>query len=663
LENQTEKYAASQTIYRNILIILFLLELNHPYDGEEVRVAVKDNITTNNGKTTCASKFLENYISPFSASVVSNLQLSAPIFLQGKTNMDEFGMGSHSTNSYFGPVRNIPPFSDFSAGGSSGGSAAIVAAGARNAALGTDTGGSVRLPAAYTGIFGFKPSYGLISRLGVVPYANSLDTVGILARTPKGIRKVFDIARRYKAGDPTCPEPAVQKRLSTSIHYHNFAEGKPTLESRLKKLRIGVPLEYNIEELEDTVRQAWTATLKKLEADGHEIVPVSLPSTKQALSAYYVIAAAEASSNLAKYDGIRYGTRGEEQKTTASTESPEFFDEETTLEASSTSESTPSGNSDVLYAPTRGANFGPEVQRRILLGAYTLSSTAMDNYFLQAQRVRRLVQNDFDRVFAMPNPLHDEKHFDLSDMPEILPEGVDFDKTGPKQVDVLIVPTAPTRPPKLEHVMDGSHGVEKELEGFMVDVLTVPASLAGLPACSVPIHVSIPRPHRLRAQGEAAETAKQDPLGEDLAESGQSYPEPVQLPPPHVGIQVIGQYWDDGLVLGVSSLLENLEMVGGENNRYLRQKFMMRQTLDAEHLKKAEEKSSEWLRMSRDVRKEKTLRKENNKKSREAQKERKAEEGGESKKGEKDKRGGNTKKAEESTKAGESKEGERTKEI
>ena len=384
-------------------------------------------------------------------------------------------MGSHTQNSYFGGVksadsRNGVPLSP---GGSSGGSAVAVAADECWAALGTDTGGSVRLPAAYTGVVGFKPSYGLISRWGVIQYANSLDTVGVLARSTQDARALFNVLDQYDAQDPTSLPASVRKRIQASRR------------STTNSLRIGIPLEYNIHEHSPAIRAAYKSTLLRLCGQGHTLHPVSLPTTRQALSAYYVLAPAEASSNLAKYDGIRYGHR-----TTGSDASPK-------------------GNLP-LYAKTRGEAFGPEVQRRILLGAYTLSSEAIGNYFIQAQKVRRLVQRDFDRVFASTNPLLDAT-------------GHPMQQTGPV-IDVLLTPTAPTLPPTLAEVAQQS-----PVESYMNDVFTVPASLAGLPAASVPV----PLPEEVNAGMEDSEVAT-------------------------AGMQVIAQFGDDEMVLRAAEIVEEM---------------------------------------------------------------------------------------------------------
>ena len=440
----------------------------------------------------------------------------------GKTNLDEFGMGSHSTNSALGPVaqdsqgrggKNTEGSGPFSAGGSSGGSAVAVADGEAMVALGTDTGGSVRLPAAYTGVVGFKPSYGMLSRYGVIPYANSLDTVGLLSRSVDEIAKlivgdgnVAGLWAEHDPKDPTSLSAAARKRCAAGREGYRILptkqptnKTKDTPETLLSGIKFGLPLEYNISELDPAIRTAWAETASLLQTLGARIVPVSLPSTRHALSAYYVIAPAEASSNLAKYDGVRYGTN----KTNH-----------------------PGDKDAVLYSAVRGAGFGPEVKRRILLGSYTLSSEAMDNYFIQAQKVRRLVRRDFDRAFVLDNPLlgggreeeindHDTT-FDLSDLPEDIPME---NKFGPTQVDFLLCPTAPTLAPLLEDVVDqgGEGDGKKVVDAYMNDVFTVPASLAGLPAVSIPVTV-----------------------GGTKTGAGSA------------GLQLIGQYWDDARLLKVA---------------------------------------------------------------------------------------------------------------
>jgi aspartyl-tRNA(Asn)/glutamyl-tRNA(Gln) amidotransferase subunit A len=411
-------------------------------------------------------------------------------------------MGSHSTHSFFGPVSNALPFDKFSAGGSSGGSAAAVASGQCSVALGTDTGGSVRLPAAYTGVIGFKPSYGAISRWGVVPYANSMDTVGIIASDITSIKQAFYKAHQHDPQDPTSLSTKTWQRLigrlkrAENREARNRAGKLHKRDSMAKEhyldmfgVRIGVPLEYNITELEPGVLQAWNDCLVSLQDRGATIVPISLPNTKHALSAYYVLAPAEAASNLSKYDGVRYGTR----------------------------DGLADGGDGVLYSRTRGDGFGDEVKRRILLGSYTLSSEAVDNYFLKAQKVRRLVQRDFDRIFAIPNPLRPPQQFDLSDMDESI---LLSNKLGPTQVDYIICPTAPTLPPTLDDVSKRT-----PVDTYMNDVFTAPASLAGIPAISIPF----PIPEKFRSKGK----------------------------PSFAGMQIIGQYASDYALIKTVEVLVN----------------------------------------------------------------------------------------------------------
>lgn len=445
---------------------------------------MKDNISTIGSTTTCASGSLKDYKSPYDATIVEWLGEREPDRWL-KTNMDEFGMGSHSQFSHFGPVKSGSVKQAFrSPGGSSGGTAVLVANHTAGVGIGTDTGGSVRLPASYCAIVGFKPSYGAIPRYGVVPYANSLDTVGLMTKTITKMRRIYEKPSMMydDSRDPTSPTLSSRQRYAKNV---NRASSYMPKDQRLGKLKIGVPAEYHVKELSEYVRLAWIGVLKKLQSAGHTIVPISIPSTKYALSAYYVLAAAEAASNLAKYDGVRYGSRGPDND----------------------------ADNGVLYAATRGEGFGEEVKRRILLGNYTLSSEAIDNHFIQAQKVRRLVQRDFDRVFATDNPLHDRKQFDMSEMDE----SIDLEsKLGPAQVDVIVCPTSSSLAPKVDDLKR-----LRPLEAYTTDVLTVPASLAGLPALSVPVKI----PFVTKESGIRA------------------------------GMQIIGQYWDDQLVLKVGELV------------------------------------------------------------------------------------------------------------
>ncbi|OTA61462.1 amidase signature enzyme [Hypoxylon sp. EC38] len=466
-------------------------EVRSENNEDLINLAVKDNIAAQGFTTTCASNILTGNKIPFDATIVRQLRdLNSKVI--GKSGMDEFGMGTHSTTSAFETIRNVCGLEKYSAGGSSGGSAVVVKKGEADLALGTDTGGSVRMPAAYTGIVGFKPSYGMLSRWGVVPYANSLDTVGLLARTVDPIGKVIvgnGLYREHDPNDPTSLPPQVRNRCTAERT--GYERWDATQKSIIQGMTFGIPVEYNIEELDPRIRQGWLMAAQKIEELGGRVVPVSLPSTRNALSAYYVIAPAEAASNLSKYDGIRYGKRDTEH-------------------ASDSYEG-------ILYAKTRDTGFGIEVKRRILLGSYTLSSEAMNNYFIQAQKVRRLVKRDFDRVFKLSNPLEDQQPFDLSDMEDTVQLE---NKLGPAQVDFLLCPTAPTTPPLLKDVMK-----QTPLDSYMNDVLTVPASLAGLPAISVPMDIPV------------------DPNNDEekLLSFG--------------GLQFIGQYWDDARLLSVASHL------------------------------------------------------------------------------------------------------------
>jgi len=446
-------------------------------------LAVKDNIDTRDMKTTAASKFLRQHEPPSDATIVQQLRDRGAVIV-GKTNMDEFGMGSHSTNSHFGPVLNPNfPGTARSPGGSSGGSAVAVRLGEALVALGTDTGGSIRLPAAYTGVFGYKPSYGMLSRNGVIKYADSLDTVGLLASSAEVLfHTVFTskLAWEHDEKDSTSLSPASRARclgdpdaLLQNVH-------KAVRTSSGANLTIGIPQDYFIEQLDPLIRDAWERAEQALHNWGARIVPVELPSTQSALSAYYVLAPSEAASNLARYDGQRYGTKG-------------------------------LGS----YSEIRGEHFGREVQNRVLMGTFSLSSGKMDNYFLKAAKVRGLVRRDFDRVFALPNPLYEVEAFDLSEMPDRVELQ---DKKGPAQVDFLLCPTAPTFPPRIEDVKK-----QDPTDSYMNDVFTVPASLAGLPAISVPVQV------------------------EGTEETG-----------PVTGLQLIGQAWDDARLLLLAGRLYDL---------------------------------------------------------------------------------------------------------
>ncbi len=321
-----------------------------------IPIAIKDNICTEGRPTTCASKILENFHPPFSAHVIELLE-SADAIVIGKTNLDEFAMGSSTENSGFAITRN-PWDTERAPGGSSGGSAAAVAAGLAPWALGSDTGGSVRQPASFCGVVGLKPTYGRVSRWGLVAFASSLDQIGPITRTVADAALLLRIIAPPDKRDSTCAQEPVPD-------YPVEAE-KP-----VEGLRIGVPEEYFGEGLESAVERSVRAALEVFEGLGVEVVEVSLPHTEYAVATYYIVATAEASSNLARYDGVQYGYR--------SPKPPEDIVD--------------------MYSYTRAEGFGDEVKRRIMLGTYALSSGYYDAYYLKAQKVRALIKQDFDTVF------------------------------------------------------------------------------------------------------------------------------------------------------------------------------------------------------------------------------------------------------------------------
>jgi len=318
-----------------------------------IPVAIKDNISTKGIQTTCASKILTGYVPPYDAHVIERLKDAGAVII-GKTNMDEFAMGTSTETSFYGPTRN-PWDPDRVPGGSSGGSAAAVAGGDVPLALGSDTGGSVRCPASFCGVVGLKPTYGVISRYGLISYANSLEQIGPFATTVRDVAKLFDVIAGYDARDST----SVDKEVNYSSALKNDVRG----------LKIGVPEEYFGEGTDENVNKAVWNAIHKLEDLGATRIEVKMPHTKYALSAYYIIAMSEASSNLARFDGMRYGLRTEDS------------DWHTT------------------FSQVRAAGFGDEVKRRILLGTYALSAGYHDKYYLKALKVRTLIKQDFELAF------------------------------------------------------------------------------------------------------------------------------------------------------------------------------------------------------------------------------------------------------------------------
>jgi aspartyl-tRNA(Asn)/glutamyl-tRNA(Gln) amidotransferase subunit A len=319
-------------------------------------IAIKDNMVMRGVRTTAGSRILSNYKPPYTASAVQRLEAAGAVII-GKTNLDEFAMGSSTENSAFGPVKN-PWDKTRVPGGSSGGSAVAVAAGMAMAALGSDTGGSIRQPASLTGVVGLKPTYGCVSRYGLIAFGSSLDQIGPFANSVEDIARILSVIAGHDPNDST----------SSNIEAEDYVSA---IASDVRGLRVGVPHEYYGEGLDAGVRDKIGAAIKKLEELGARIVDISLPHTEYAVPVYYLIATAEASSNLARYDGVRYGFRAEEAATVKA-----------------------------MYSRTREQGFGTEVKRRIMLGTYALSAGYYDQYYGKAQRVRSLIESDFRNAFA-----------------------------------------------------------------------------------------------------------------------------------------------------------------------------------------------------------------------------------------------------------------------
>jgi aspartyl-tRNA(Asn)/glutamyl-tRNA(Gln) amidotransferase subunit A len=402
-----------------------------------IPVAVKDLIVTKGVRTTAGSKILENFVPPYDSHVYEQLRRAGAVMV-GKANMDEFAMGSSTEHSAYGPTRN-PWNTALVPGGSSGGSAAAVAAGECLVALGSDTGGSIRQPAALCGVVGLDPTYGRVSRFGIVAFGSSLDQVGPIGRDVEDVATMLDCISGHDPRDSTsnpAPKPDFRSYLGRDI----------------RGTRIGVPREYfDLQGMEPGVRARIEEALKTLEGLGCEVdLDLSLPSTEYALAVYYIIAPCEASANLARYDGVKYGYSDRHGNTMWQN-----------------------------MEDTRAAGFGPEVKRRIMLGTYALSAGYYDAYYLKAQKVRTLLNREFDEAF--------------------------------KKYDVIVTPTSPTVAFPIGAKTDDPVAM------YLNDIYTIPASVAGLPSVSVP-----------------------------CGESG-------GLP---VGLQIIGNFWDEGRILGVAHAFE-----------------------------------------------------------------------------------------------------------
>ncbi len=369
-----------------------------------IPLAHKDLFCTQGVRTSCGSKMLDNFIAPYESSVTARFIEAGAVTL-GKTNMDEFAMGSSNESSFYGPVRN-PWDTERVPGGSSGGSAAAVAARLCAAATGTDTGGSIRQPAAFTALTGLKPTYGRVSRWGMIAYASSLDQGGPMARTAQDCALMMQVMAGFDERDSTSVDEPV-------------ADYSTGLNDSLKGLRIGLPKEYFAGGLDAGTADAIQTAVKQFQTLGAEIKEISLPNAELAIPAYYVIAPAEASSNLSRFDGVRFGHRCEN----------------------------PADLTD-LYKRSRAEGFGPEVKRRIMVGAYALSSGYYDAYYLKAQKIRRLIKNDFMAAY--------------------------------EQVDVILCPTSPTPAFRIGEKIDDPVSL------YLSDIYTLTANLAGVPGIALP---------------------------------------------------------------------------------------------------------------------------------------------------------------------------------
>ena len=387
----------------------YLNSTNKPLDG--ICLGIKDLFCTKGIKTTACSKIIDNFVPQYESTVTQNLLNDGAVFL-GKLNLDEFAMDGSNETSVFGPVVN-PWSKDIKlvAGGSSGGSAAAVAANMCAGATGTDTGGSIRQPSAFCGVTGIKPTYGRCSRYGVIAFASSLDQAGPICKDVRDCALMLNSMAGYDEKDATSSRNEVP-------NFESF------LGQDIRGLKIGIPQEYRPDGLNEEISAYWDKAIDILKERGAEVISISLPHTKYALPAYYVIAPAEASSNLARYDGIRFGNRVN------------------------------GANMEELYINTRSEGFGKEVKRRILVGTYVLSAGFYDAYYLKAQKVRRLIKNDFDEAF--------------------------------KKCDVILTPTSP-----IEAFAIGDKKMnENPINMYLNDVFTVSVNLAGLPAMSLPIGLS-----------------------------------------------------------------------------------------------------------------------------------------------------------------------------
>ena len=368
-----------------------------------IPIAVKDLFCTKNIRTTAGSKILENFVPTYESTVTQNILDEGGIVI-GKLNCDEFAMGSSNETSHFGNVQN-PVSENLVPGGSSGGSSSALAAKLTPATIGTDTGGSIRQPASFTGTVGLKPTYGSCSRYGIVAFASSLDQAGPMTHDVKDCSLMFEIMSTYDTKDST----------SVDFKRENYLTN---LNENIKGKKIGIPKEYRVDGMPKEIDELWEKGIKIIKENGGQIIEISLPNTNYALPTYYIVAPAEASSNLARYDGVKYGFRSKGE------------------------------NLIDMYEKTRSEGFGDEVKRRIMIGTYVLSSGYYDAYYLKAQKVRRLIKNDFDEAY--------------------------------KKVDAILTPSTPSSAFKIGEKLNDPVSM------YLNDIFTVPINLAGLPAISIP---------------------------------------------------------------------------------------------------------------------------------------------------------------------------------
>ena len=400
-----EDQARKQAIFADSIIAN---KKNHLLTG--IPIAHKDLFSTKGVLTSCGSKMLENYIPPYDATVVSKLNNLGMVNI-GKTNMDEFAMGSSNESSYFGPVKN-PWNLDRVPGGSSGGSASAVAARLTPIATGSDTGGSIRQPASFCGLTGLKPTYGSVSRYGMIAYASSLDQGGPIAKSAEDCAILYNEIRGFDKNDPTSNHEAKQNNIDLKLS-----------KDEVKNITIGIPKEYFSEDLDQNISNVISESIEVFKKMGFNFKEVSLPNHSYTIPAYYIIASAEASSNLSRYDGVKFGHRCRDPK-----------------------------NLIDLYSRTRQEGFGKEVKKRIMIGAYALSSGYYDEYYMRALKIRRIIRDDFLSAF--------------------------------NDVDYIFAPTSPSTAFKI------GEKTSNAVEMYLSDIYTTPVNLAGLPALSIPVGYS-----------------------------------------------------------------------------------------------------------------------------------------------------------------------------